>query len=343
MVVGRRKTAPCKHTDHSSQLNVTEFFPNMNEGRLRAKALNSFGYFCETSKKDKKGYSFYYRCTEDGCEARLALRKVNPNINGLSFGLSGCLRYTHALTVNENVEIVFDSYDSAQKYFDSKLESIYKITKTKNEKESTKISYRQYKCRRNSIKDGQAKCESSLSLQRAFKKSEILNDPDPIPFVISGNIHHDHGKDVRYERVQKRDKEIIDHLNSMNVPSNKIFKKFHVPINPDEVASKPITQNYVYDRKRLKNPEFHLPGENMVDGLLRWFKNDFVKKVNIQSFMEFKKEDLPEEIQQKWIETKRLFVFMTNDDLLKQFEAHPHTLLIDASHGVNNISYYKKI
>ena len=134
------------------------------------------------------------------------------------------------------------------------------------------------------------------------------------------------------------DKEKIDFLSKIGVPARQIYDNWELPLDVSEVKTKPPTAPYISCRKRSKNPEHHLAGESQIDGLLRWFQDDFVKKLNVESFLNFKKDDLPMEAQCKWISTNRLFIFMTNETLMVQFELHPRLLFLDATHCVSTDS-----
>ena len=79
-----KKSEECKNFLCSPESRIMEWFPTMLEGRLRALALDPYGFM--THKNQKK--SIMYRCSIETCHVKLHLRKVQPDKGQL---ISKCL------------------------------------------------------------------------------------------------------------------------------------------------------------------------------------------------------------------------------------------------------------
>ena len=76
-------------------------------------------------------------------------------------------------------------------------------------------------------------------------------------------------------------------------------------------------------------------GEGVVDGLTRRFKEPFVRSFNVNDFLGLKKEEFPENItNEKWTESKRLFIGTASKWMLQQFENNPKSLFLGTFHRI---------
>ena len=75
----------------------------------------------------------------------------------------------------------------------------------------------------------------------------------------------------------------------------------------------------------------------MVDGLKRLFEEPYIRSVNVENFMDMKKEELSDNVKAKWIETKRLFIGISEDHMLDALDHNPHTLFIGKCFSITNV------
>ena len=81
----------CKDFLCPPQTKIQEWFPTEIQARLRAQALDPYGYMLESNNGLKK-FSGYisYRCQNENCHAKVFLKKVSPDPEGNFYGLYGC-------------------------------------------------------------------------------------------------------------------------------------------------------------------------------------------------------------------------------------------------------------
>ena len=118
---------------------ICEWFPSFLQGRLRAKALDPYGMMKQKVQED---FLYYYTCQDETCHAKLALRKVDPDPEGNTFGLYGCFAHQHPLPRQNKSEIVFKNKSEAEEYFDKNFKLMYKSSGIK------KDDYSYFRCRR---------------------------------------------------------------------------------------------------------------------------------------------------------------------------------------------------
>ena len=76
----------------------------------------------------------------------------------------------------------------------------------------------------------------------------------------------------------------------------------------------------------------------MVTSLKRMFKSDWIQALNVEGFLDyFNQEGMDTEVQDKWVDTKNHFIFMTNPQMIQKLKENPKTLYVDCSHKVINI------
>ena len=206
----------CKDFLCPQENRFREWFPTFVKARIRAKALDPYGFMKEkkanlvTSEVTKDEILVYYKCQGERCHATLVLRKVRPDSFGNTFGLYGCLTHQHSIVRDRRSEIIFKNKVDAQEFYDKNLKHMYRCSSVK---ESS--GYRHYECRRKNLKEfGQHPCESTLSFCPTFSrelastsslndliKSEILSlSEDEFPYSILGVFYHSHKNDEKYNR-----------------------------------------------------------------------------------------------------------------------------------------------
>mgnify|MGYP001368881566 CR=1 FL=1 len=62
-----------------------------------------------------------------------------------------------------------------------------------------------------------------------------------------------------------------------------------------------------------------------------------MRRLNVDGFLDFKNDELPPEVQEKIIDTKRPCIVMASDPMLERLKQHPTTLYLDATHNTNNL------
>lgn len=76
----------------------------------------------------------------------------------------------------------------------------------------------------------------------------------------------------------------------------------------------------------------------MVTSLKRMFKSDWIQALNVEGFLDhFNQESMDTVVQEKWVDTKNHFIFMTNPQMIQKLKENPKTLYVDCSHKVINI------
>ena len=215
---------------------IKEWFPTSIKARLRAKALDPYGFMkaCWNEiRYEKEAINIYYKCQNEKCHARMNLRKVLPDSEGNAFALYGCLTHQHSLERNNRSEIVFANETEALDFYTKNLQNMYTISGTKR----VEHNYKHFSCRRTKLsKDcGYYPCKSAFSLsptfakpQDKFTKTEVEQlGADDTPYSIIGIFYHSHEYDERYHRNQLG-----------------IWKK---------VSNTPRKTPYVEERPRIKN------------------------------------------------------------------------------------------
>ena len=334
MKSGRQRLKVCQ-VDHQ-HIKIQEYFNNLMDARLRAKTFNNFGYINEQNiSRRVNGVLkpiFNYACTEDNCSFFLSVREVVPK-DDRQYGLHGCARHSHSMEIEQKViEIVFNNLQSAKKFYLTHLEPSY----TKDHKASGQnTSYSYFRCIRKGKKEGYVDCKSWFSMKVSFPQMEKTLSIEDKPHSIQGLFSHNHEKEARYQRLSKLVKEVIDQKLSVGVSPQRVYKDLEFPTEETNSNEKPATYPAIYDRSRKLFPEHHLPGESVIDGLRRWLDDDFVVRANVNNFLGMKTETLSETAKEKFIDTKDVFIMMTNDFLLKKFNESPKIMFFDATHKVS--------
>ena len=180
MLMGKknRPALLCSDPEHDTDCKIKEWFDCISNGRMRAKALNSFGYFIESPKSCQGVTWYYYSCFEEECSAKVTLREVVPDNNGNKFGLYGCIFHNHDLVLTNKIELIFNDYETALNFFNQSLEWIYTRhhKRNRNSKKTESANYSRYLCRRNNLKKGQENCESKLTISKSFQKNDFVDN-----------------------------------------------------------------------------------------------------------------------------------------------------------------------
>ena len=167
------------------------------------------------------------------------------------------------------------------------------------------------------------------------KKENVSAEEKPHSLV--GIFTHDHGKDVAKERVPKAHKDSIDYDLEYGLTPRKVYQNWEHPLMANAAVTKPITFQYIADRKRTRCPDYHEPTDRVQDGLLKHFQGDFVRRLNVDGFLDFKHTELPSKVQEKIIDTKRPCIVMANNEMVNRLKKHPTTLFLDATHNTNSL------
>ena len=196
----------CKNYLCPEETVIRESFPTLLHARLRAKALDPYGFmFMKNFGRPGDSVTFISKCQHENCHAVLHIRKVRPDKDGNSYGLYGCITHQHPLLRNKRSEIFFKNKVEAQEFFDNNFKRMYTIVRNKKEKD---LKY--YICRRSNLKRnyGHHPCDSKLILTPAFYKEtnghtrlDLQALPsDEVPFTISGTFYHSHENDEKYHK-----------------------------------------------------------------------------------------------------------------------------------------------
>ena len=81
----------CKNYLCAPESKILEWFPTLLQGRLRAKALDPYGFVKPYVQKSfrEKLVALTFNCKVETCHAKLVLRKVYPDPEGNEYGLYG--------------------------------------------------------------------------------------------------------------------------------------------------------------------------------------------------------------------------------------------------------------
>ena len=221
---GKRKVPQCKN-QHNHEI-LEEWFEKTIDGRLRAKTLDAFGYLkeenCSRKENNQLQDIYTYKCIVDDCGAHLTLREVSPNLNK-KLGLHGCLAHSHELKIEDNhLEIIFKDYKSAENFYLHHLEDEF----TKDHKRRGMKDYRRFVCKRSksTLEEAHVDCDSAFIFKTSFPISGPDVNIESLPHTIKGRFFHNHERELRFLRLQKIVKDVIDDKLAQGVPPSRIYK-----------------------------------------------------------------------------------------------------------------------
>ena len=191
-----RKFEHCKDFLCPPESQIQEWFPTELECRIRAQALDPYGFMHERNQGRKDKLLISFKCQDENCHARLLMRKVDPDPDGNVYGLFGCNSHQHPLSRKNKSEIIFNTRLEAYEFFDKNLKTTYRTQATGTKERDYKVFW----CRRKMLKHGHHPCESIFTLKESFGLSYNSIPKDKKPFSIAGIFYHSHKNEEKYNR-----------------------------------------------------------------------------------------------------------------------------------------------
>ena len=195
----------CKDFLCPPENQIREWFPTSVQARIRAIALDPYGLMklqTTQSLNAKEGrYCKAYVCQDKNCHARITVRNVDPDSEGNSWGIYGCLLHQHPLPRKNRSEIIFENKTLAEEFFKQHLQPMYSLGGVHRNK-SKGYQYTSYTCRRPKLSTGYAPCQSRFGITPAFAKDETFKElpDDQKSYVICGVFYHSHENDEKWNR-----------------------------------------------------------------------------------------------------------------------------------------------
>ena len=186
----------CKDFLCPTETKIQEWFPTELQARLRAHALDPYGLMIPHCEH----HSVRFQCLDENCHAKLIIRKVDPDPEGNTYGMYGCMSHQHPLTRRKNSEIVFKNKAEAIYFFNQNFKKKYTLSCSQVQKGGT-LDYRNYKCRRKNLRSyGKVNCESRFSIIQTMPRVKDHLQGDERPHSLKGNFYHCHKDEEKFDR-----------------------------------------------------------------------------------------------------------------------------------------------
>ena len=186
----------CKDFLCPPETRIREWFPSLLDARIRCHALDPYGLMKEMTRwHEEKGKGYFYICSNENCHAKIGLKIVDPDPEGNTFGIFGCISHQHPLPRKNKSQIIFKNKTEAEEFINKHLIKMYRI-------ETTRIGsdWISYRCRRKYIKDGYKDCKSSFSISATFPQKKSWMPQEEKPYNLTGIFYHSHKNESKYHK-----------------------------------------------------------------------------------------------------------------------------------------------
>ena len=210
---GRSVYENCKNYLCPKETRIRECHPTLLHARLRAKALDPFGFMVleNLGKNAKDKIQYVSKCQHENCHAILYIRQVLLDSECNSFAIFGCCAHQHPLVRHRKSEIVFENKLSAVEFYKQYIQTgMYIPRENKNRGD---WFYEKYECRRKKLNrknvsesyleqnGSDPNCKSWVSITQTFRndgKEDCLDSSGINPHSVKGIFYHTHEYDEKY-------------------------------------------------------------------------------------------------------------------------------------------------